>query len=165
VPDELVVLVFLVENAGVTHYLLRLTGIYSEIYKTAILYAVVVIYSPITTLITLPRSIGLYAYVQSVKAQAKADPIESFKLLLAHNFWGDIDITSLTLGSVILYTTGFLGLLTLTTFAECVRLLYRSTRFKTYVIVVISGHLVAAAYQWIGFPLHLFITYSAITGD
>jgi hypothetical protein len=166
-PEELVVIASLLLTAVMIHVLLCMCEIPSDFYKTTLLYTIVVIYSPITTLMTIPLAYNQYNLIRSIKLQAEAGPIgsaplEALKRLLKIDFWGAIDVRSVNLNVVVMYATGFLSLLSFAALAELIVQFYRGPRYRTYLAVGISLYLVTVGYRSIALPIHSFIAYSFI---
>lgn len=158
-PEELFTVVSLMSAVVVIHFLLRLFGITSLMSRTAGLYTIVVIYSPITTLMAIPIAYDAYGYTKTLKEQASSDPVEALKALFVHEYFG-IEVKSLTPTNIVSYLTGFVGLITFTVFTECVARYYNANRYKTYVAVGIGAFLISYQYRVFVVPMHSLIAYA-----
>ncbi len=158
-PEETLVIITVIMNGLLSHGLLRIFKLKSDVYKTTLLYTIVLIYTPLTTLIAIPHTHAYYSYVQALKHD-NLDLQETLRRQFSNGFLGTIQ--SFNLYHFTLYITGFIGILTLAAYTECIVQYYGNHRHKTYLAVGIAAFLMLLAYQWIAEPLHRLTVYSFI---
>jgi hypothetical protein len=158
-PEQLLVLVTIILNGLLSHTFLRIAHMKSDAYETIVLYTTVVIYTPLTTVMAIPSSYRLYSYLQALK-HLNLDPREVFNRLSWNGLLGSTD--SFDLYALTLYATGFVGVFTLSLFAECLVQWYENARFKTYFAVGLAAYTMFTAYRWLAEPFHRLLIYSFI---
>lgn len=158
-PEETLVIIVVIMNGLFSHGLLRIFKMKSDVYKTTLLYTLVLIYTPITTLIAIPQAHAYYSYIQALKHD-NLDLQELLRRQISNGFLGSTE--SFNLYQFTLYITSFIGILTLTVYAECIIRHYANDRHKTYLAVGIAAFLMLLAYRWIAEPLHRLTIYSFI---
>lgn len=162
-PQELTVVIWSVANALVVHLSLRVFGAKSEVYKTTLMYTIVMIYSPITTLIGIPLSRNYFANVQLFKhTNPSLDQV--FNWVWSHGYLGNIStqppLTSMT--NVWFYSTAFIGFLILSAFAEYTIQWYGNPRYRTYLAVGVASYCMMIVYTWVTLPIQTLALYAVI---
>jgi hypothetical protein len=160
-PSVFIVILAVIANGIGSHALLKIFGLSSDIYETTIRYTIVLVYTPITTLVAVPSALRNFFAIHEIRMENKDDLYEFIQRVIAHGFLGRVD--PVTLGTAIAYTTGFIGVLTLAAFAECVCQWYLNARFRTYIAVGITSFVAAIIYRWVEIPLQSFLVYSVVT--
>jgi hypothetical protein len=136
---------------------MRIARVKSEFNETMIMYTIVVIYTPITAAISLPESYKWYDYIRQLKISGNADLGKAFMDFAQHDFMvGD---KYLSLSNFVLYSTGFIFLISLVAFAEFLVQRYRAPKFRTYVAVATASFVIAAAHRWVEIPLQSLMAY------
>ncbi len=157
VIEQTILLVSLFVNVLIVHLFMRMSGMLSRWGETIVLYTIVVIYTPISAIISLPASYKWYDHMRSLKFEKKADLASAFQTLLTHEFVvGD---NSLSLENAILYSTSFIFLLTLAAFAECMVQWYGNHRYRTYLAIGTTGLIISSLHRWVEFPLRSLDAY------
>jgi hypothetical protein len=144
-------------NAIVSHAILRMFKMKSDVYKTAIMYTVVVIYTPITTLIGVPLYYGFYETMHEVKATSST-MTEFFQNLASKGVLGSVEVFDLY--HFVLYPTAFIGTVSLAGYAECIAQYYNNPRHKTYVSVGVAAFLLSELYRPIAHQFQWLTLYS-----
>jgi hypothetical protein len=157
--EQVVVLTTIIMNGLLSHAFLRLAKMRSDAHETTLLYTTVVIYTPITTVMAIPSSYKLYSQLQILK-HLNLEPQELFKRMFSSGLLGSIE--SFDLYALTVYVTGFIGILTLTVYAECLIQWYENPRFKTYLAVGIAAYTMFLAYRSLAEPFHRFLIYSFV---
>jgi len=158
-PEQAVVILTILMAGLLSHIFLRCSKMRSNVYETILLYTVVVIYTPITTVMAIPESYKMYALLQMLK-HLNVDLSEVFRYIKSHGLMGNI--ASLDLYQLFVYGTAFIGFLTLAAYAECIVQWYGNPRFRTYLAVGIAAYVMFWAYREFAVPFRLLLIYSFI---
>ncbi len=154
----LTTIVVLIIFAFTAHKLLLALQLKSQFVQTLVIYTVIVTtYSPITTLLSIPSTLTLFAAVQNFKQHPIA--IDKAVMVYFSSFSNTTSFYANTIGVLSIFTQVFsFGIQAL--FAECVSQWYRNDRFKCYSSVVVSLLLSVFIVMLVTTPVQLFIIYA-----
>lgn len=149
---------------GVTHYVLKGSGLNSELIQTLVIYiCLVAVYRPILDFVNMPLDHLLFSEVKAV-AQYHLSFYNSGLLFLYHSIRASVLIPQEGFEGFIFALIGMFSQVLLiiwcALFCEGVVQWYRNDRCKTYLAVAISTVLSSALFIPTGLPFQFYILYS-----